>query len=192
MQIELTDEIIEAINSALMDGIPCIVATVGDDNMPNLAYKGSVIAFDREHLAFWERSSGETLTALRRIPKVAVLYRNPATRLSWRIYGNATLHENGTLRDKIDLAPENESRPNVSNQGFWTGERGQKDWAGSVANFRTTVLYGTDDQGGNKSPAGICFAVENLTGHAITTGDSQNPWSHDALPRPPPLVPASR
>lgn len=101
MQIELTDEIIKAINSALMDGIPCIVATVGEDNMPNLAYKGSVIAFDREHLAFWERSSGETLTALRRIPKVAVLYRNPATRLSWRIYGNATLHENGSLREEI-------------------------------------------------------------------------------------------
>ena len=101
MQIELTDEIIKAINSALMDGIPCIVATVGEDNMPNLAYKGSVTAFDREHLAFWERSSGDTLTALRRIPKVAVLYRNPATRLSWRIYGNATLHENGSLREEI-------------------------------------------------------------------------------------------
>ncbi len=107
MQIELTDEIIEAINNALMDGIPCIVATVGDNNMPNLAYKGSVIAFDREHLAFWERSSGETLTALRRIPKVAVLYRNPATRLSWRIYGNATLHENGSLREEImEMVPE--------------------------------------------------------------------------------------
>ena len=35
-----------------------------------------------------------------------------------------------------DLAPENESRPNVSNQGFWTRERGQKDWAGSVTRQR--------------------------------------------------------
>ena len=35
-----------------------------------------------------------------------------------------------------DLAPENESRPNVSNQGFWTRERGQKDWAGSITRQR--------------------------------------------------------
>ena len=37
---------------------------------------------------------------------------------------------------QTDLAPENESRPNVSNQGFWTRERGQKDWAGSITRQR--------------------------------------------------------
>ena len=39
-------------------------------------------------------------------------------------------------RHDFDLAPENESRPNVSNQGFWTRERGQKDWAGSITRQR--------------------------------------------------------
>ena len=43
MQIELTDEITKAINNALMGGTPCIVATVGPNYMPNMAYKGSIV-----------------------------------------------------------------------------------------------------------------------------------------------------
>ena len=38
-----------------------------------------------------------------------------------------------------DLAPESESRPNTNNQGFWTRERGQRDWAGSR---RTSIGLG--------------------------------------------------
>jgi hypothetical protein len=60
-----------------------------------------VLAFDREHLAFWERVKGETLENLEANPFVCVFYRNPQTRKGWRFYGAATVLKDGELREQI-------------------------------------------------------------------------------------------
>lgn len=102
MAVEISDEIAEQINGALEAGVPCLVATTTSDGKPDLAIRGSVYVFDKEHLAFWERSLGESLANLRENPGVAIFYRNPATRASFRFYGTATLHEAGDpKRDEI-------------------------------------------------------------------------------------------
>ena len=102
MAIEITDEMSEQINAALESGVPCLVATASKNGEPDVATRGSVYVFDKQHLAFWERSLGESLANLRENPHVVVFFRNPATRATWRFYGRATLYEHGDpKRDEI-------------------------------------------------------------------------------------------
>lgn len=90
-----------AIDNALAEGMFCVVATNGADGIPDLGYKGSVIVFDQDHLAFWERTRGQTLTNLRATPGIAVLYFNRERGLHLRMYGVAELYEDGPVRDQI-------------------------------------------------------------------------------------------
>lgn len=89
------------VNRAHEDGVPCLVATASKDGAPNLAFKGSLMVWDQDHLVFWERAHGETLTHLRENPRIAVVYRNAAAGKTWRFWGVAELHEDGPLREQI-------------------------------------------------------------------------------------------
>lgn len=94
-------EMAEGVNVAFEEGTPCVVATASREGKPNLAFKGSVMVFDKDHLAWWERSRAETLGHLRENPAVAVLYRNAPRGLAWRFYGEAELHAEGDLRLEV-------------------------------------------------------------------------------------------
>ena len=98
--IELS-EMAEAVNVAFEEGTPCVVATASRDGHPNLAFKGSIMVFDRDHLAYWERSRADTLANLRENPLIAVLYRSARRGLAWRFYGEATLYTEGALREEV-------------------------------------------------------------------------------------------
>jgi hypothetical protein len=98
--IDLSD-MAEHVNTAQADGVPCLVGTATRDGRPDVAFKGSVMVWDRDHLAFWERSKGTTLANLRENPQVAVVYRNGAIGKAWRFFGVAELHESGPLREQI-------------------------------------------------------------------------------------------
>src|SRR5207237_8648289 len=66
-----------------------LVAT-SNDGQPDLALKGSLMVWDKDHLAWWERSKRETLAALGTNPRVAVFVRNPTRdRRTLRFYGTA-------------------------------------------------------------------------------------------------------
>jgi hypothetical protein len=99
--IALTDDMQTAINNALNDRLPCLVATASASGMPDISYRGSVLAFDDEHLAFWERVKGETLANLEENPQAVVFYRNPQTRIGWRFYGQAQVLKDGDVREAI-------------------------------------------------------------------------------------------
>ena len=51
----LSDTIKTLIRNAWDDGYPCLVATNGPQG-PNITPKGSMIVFDYQHLAWWERT----------------------------------------------------------------------------------------------------------------------------------------
>jgi predicted pyridoxine 5'-phosphate oxidase superfamily flavin-nucleotide-binding protein len=95
MEIKLTEEMESALESAIKDQSPCLVATASVGGEPDVSYRGSVVVFDDEHLAFWERSQGETLRNLEENPQIAVLYRDAATRAGWRFYGRAEVLARG-------------------------------------------------------------------------------------------------
>ena len=101
MPVALTEEMSNALSTALTDGMPCLVSSATRDGRPDISYRGSLMVFDDEHLAFWERAKGETLENLEQNPQVAVLYRNTQTRVGWRFYGTAEVVRDGPLREAI-------------------------------------------------------------------------------------------
>lgn len=101
MNVALTDEMARALDGALADHAPCLVATASATGVPDVSYRGSIMVFDAEHLAFWERAKGETLRNIQENPHVCVLYRNPETRQSWRFYGEAEVVTDGPVREQI-------------------------------------------------------------------------------------------
>lgn len=70
------------------------------EGQPDLALKGSLMVWDRDHLAYWERSLLETFQALRSSPKVAVLYRKPG-QPPLRFYGEARFVEEPDARERV-------------------------------------------------------------------------------------------
>jgi predicted pyridoxine 5'-phosphate oxidase superfamily flavin-nucleotide-binding protein len=99
--IHLTDQMRELIDNALARGCPCVVATATKDGIPNVGFKGSVMVFDDESLAYWERTRQGTLQNLEENPNVMILFRDPATRAAWRFVGKATIHKTGPLREQV-------------------------------------------------------------------------------------------
>ena len=72
------------------------------DCQPDIALKGSLMVWDRDHLAWWERARRETLAGVVSNPRVAVFVRNPTRdRRSLRFYGNARVVDDPALRDRI-------------------------------------------------------------------------------------------
>jgi hypothetical protein len=61
------------IPAAWDDGTPLLVATVGPLG-PNIAPKGSMIVYDDEHLAWWERSKKGVLENLGHDRRVCIMY----------------------------------------------------------------------------------------------------------------------
>jgi len=119
--IHFTDEMNTLINNALADGAPCLVATASKRGEPGLGLRGSVMAFDGNHLAWWERSKRDGLEHVLENPRVLVMYRNtkPEVRKTWKIYGTARVHESGPVREQVlARTVEPELRQDPERKGF--------------------------------------------------------------------------
>lgn len=101
MPIALTDEMKAAFETSLADAAPVIFASAGKDGMPDIAFKGSAMVFDSEHVAFWERALGTTFRNLKENPGVCLLYRNMATRTVWKMFGQAEVLTEGPVRQEV-------------------------------------------------------------------------------------------
>ncbi len=99
--IKLTDEMRNMINPALANGCPCILASVSANGEPDIGYKGSMMIFDDESLAYWERTRRQHMKNVQENPNVVVLFRDAKTRVGLRFHGKAEMHEQGALRDQV-------------------------------------------------------------------------------------------
>ena len=99
--IAIIDQMKELVDNALANGCPCVLATVSGDGEPDIGYKGSMMIFDNESLANWERTRRQHLKNVKENPKVVVLFRDTKTKVNWRFHGTATLHEQGALREQV-------------------------------------------------------------------------------------------
>ena len=66
--IAINDQMKELVDNALANGSPCILATVSGDGEPDIGYKGSMMVFDPESLAYWERTKRVHLKNVKREP----------------------------------------------------------------------------------------------------------------------------
>jgi len=103
----LSDTIKKLIHNAWDDGYPCLLATAGADG-PNISPKGSMIVFDDNHLAYWERSKKKALENLEHDKRVAIIYANFKAQRDGilesgflRFFGTAVLHDEGPIKDAI-------------------------------------------------------------------------------------------
>ncbi|MCL0043994.1 pyridoxamine 5'-phosphate oxidase family protein [Dehalococcoidia bacterium] len=99
--IKITDEMGKSINNALANGTPCILATASPKGEPSLGFRGSMMVYDGESLAYWERAKRAGLEHIEANPKVVVLYRDPITHLAWKFHGEATIYRDGLIRDHV-------------------------------------------------------------------------------------------
>lgn len=78
------------------------VVASSNEGRPDVALKGSLMVWDADHLAWWERSRAETEAAVRSNPLVAVMVRNVVRdRRTLRFYGEARIVEDPALRERI-------------------------------------------------------------------------------------------
>jgi hypothetical protein len=103
----ISTKIRDLIRSAWDDGAPCLVATQGNDG-PNISVKGSMVVYDDDHLAYWERSKKQALANLGADKRVCIMYANFKVQRDGvldsgflRFYGTAELHESGPVHDAI-------------------------------------------------------------------------------------------
>jgi hypothetical protein len=103
----LSQTIQTLIRNAWDDGYPCLLATVGPEG-PNITPKGSMIVFDDEHLAYWERTKRAVLGNLGMEKRVCVMYANFKAQRDGvlesgflRFFGTVELYESGPIRDAI-------------------------------------------------------------------------------------------
>jgi uncharacterized pyridoxamine 5'-phosphate oxidase family protein len=98
--IDLT-QFAEIVDNARTDNASCLVAT-SNDGWPDAGLKGSVMVWDKDHVAWWERTLRETYAAVQRNPKVCVFCRNPVRdRRTIRMYGSAEIVSDAALRERI-------------------------------------------------------------------------------------------
>ena len=103
----LSQKLKDMITNAWTDGVPCLLGTAGP-NGPNISPKGSLVVFDDQHLAYWERSKKKALENLQHDNRVIVMYENFRAQREGalesgflRFYGTAELHESGPIHAKI-------------------------------------------------------------------------------------------
>ena len=99
--IQLTDEMRENVNNALANGISCVLATASSKGELGISFRGSMMVWDDESLAYWERSRRTALEHIEEHGKVAVMFRNPAERVGWKFFGTATVYRDGPMREQV-------------------------------------------------------------------------------------------
>ena len=119
MPIELTDEMAQHVNSARVNNKACLLATASEDGWPSIGYRGSMMVFDGDHLAYWERSKRDGLANIQKNPKVTVMYRDPETKIAWKFYGRTAVHEDDSIREEVwERVVDVEKKADPEKQGF--------------------------------------------------------------------------
>ena len=100
--INLDESIGTHIDAAFIpEGNVCWIATANKAGEPDLGPKGSMMVFDKEHLAYWERTKRAGLEHIQANPKVVVMYRDPVARKAWKLHGEAQLYPDGPIRHQV-------------------------------------------------------------------------------------------
>ena len=99
--IYIDDALRGLIDHALDDRCPMSIGTVSAAGEPQISMKGSVLVFNRDTLAYWERAWRSSAANIEANPKVVLFYRNPEQRINLRFHGTATVYRAGAIRDNV-------------------------------------------------------------------------------------------
>ena len=100
------------VNSALANNTPMIVAYTDEQGAPNLSLRGSTQVFSDHQLSIWVRhANGGMANALKKNPRMALMYRDPPARTNLTFEGRAHFETGEDVRNRVfELAPEVEQK----------------------------------------------------------------------------------
>lgn len=117
--VKLTDAMASSVNGALANRTPVIVAYVDAEGQPHLSFRGSTQVFSEDQLALWIRApEGGLVSALGHNPKLALFYRDPATRTAYQFHGRAHLEGDPEVAERVySNSPEPERNADPERRG---------------------------------------------------------------------------
>jgi hypothetical protein len=117
--IQLTAEIRDAVNGALANGTPVVVAYVDARGQPRLSFRGSTQVLSDDQLAIWVRNpEGGLPRALATNPRITLLYRSPQPRLLLTFEGRGHVDPTASTRQRVyEQAPEPERNADPERKG---------------------------------------------------------------------------
>lgn len=138
----------EHINTAFPVNV-CLVATVLPTGFAQVTPRGSLMVFDDDHFAFWERGKGTTNANLQDGSKITVFFRKPELRVSGllpkggiaRFYGTATIHKTGPVREQIwqrVIQPEKDRDPEKKGFGVLVKIERAEDLSGVPLDLKSS------------------------------------------------------
>jgi hypothetical protein len=131
----------EHINTAYKDNV-CLLGVALSDGYAQISPRGSVMVFDDERLAIWERSRGSTTDNLRDSTKLTIFLRKHELRQSGilprggiaRFYGTAEIHESGPIYEEVWarlIEPEKKADPDQKGFAVLIAVERAEDLAGN-------------------------------------------------------------
>ncbi|OAI44519.1 hypothetical protein AYO38_00025 [bacterium SCGC AG-212-C10] len=100
-EIALTDAMRDALAEVFTTRAFAMIATASKDGVPDMTFKGSMMVWDGEHLAYWERALGTTLRNMQENPNVCVMLTNFTNRTFYKWWGVAECLGEGELRQQV-------------------------------------------------------------------------------------------
>jgi hypothetical protein len=106
----LPDDLRRAIDHALIEKHPMLLAYADERGQPVLSYRGSTQVDGDDRLAMWVRNrDGAFIRAIAVNPRVALMYRNEETRATYQLQGRARVSDDPADRRRVfDRAAEAE------------------------------------------------------------------------------------
>lgn len=119
-EMKLPGEIREAVNKALEEGAPVIVAYVDEEGQPSLSFRGSTHVHSDTQLGIWVRNpEGGLLRSLEKNPRVSLLYRSREKRMTLQFRGRAHVETDDAVRDHMyDIIPQVERNADAQKRGI--------------------------------------------------------------------------
>ncbi|HEY4069306.1 MAG TPA: pyridoxamine 5'-phosphate oxidase family protein [Burkholderiaceae bacterium] len=91
-----------AIDHALIEKRPMLLAYVGADGQPVISFRGSTQVYAEDQLAMWIRNPrGDFLRAIASQPRVAFMYRNEEARSTYQLQGRARVVDDESVRRRV-------------------------------------------------------------------------------------------
>lgn len=119
----------------------CLIGTVLPNGFAQITPRGSVMVYDDEHIALWERGKGTTAGSLVDETAVTLFMRKPALRDAGilpkggilRLYGRAKLHKSGPVYEEVWkrlIEPEKKNDPDKKGYAVLVAIERAEDLAG--------------------------------------------------------------
>ncbi|MGB6467530.1 MAG: hypothetical protein WBF27_15240 [Xanthobacteraceae bacterium] len=119
----------------------CLIGTILPNGFAQITPRGSVMVYDDEHIALWERGRGTTAGSLADGTAVTLFMRKTALRDAGilpkggilRLYGRAKVHKSGPVYDEVWkrlIEPEKKNDPDKKGYAVLVAIERAEDLAG--------------------------------------------------------------